>query len=178
MAAVTPIATVLGAASAGLGVAQTAAQNRATRQSQDIERQRQDLAAERDTERAAADMAGLREDQARADRDRRDLLRRSQASQRARLGAQGVDADSGSGEALLLGLVSAAEQDREDLDADVTRAIQRIQSDLDHNRRVDLLDRAELDSRSRLSRLSAAQSGLGATRRAVSAAGSLAPLLR
>lgn len=85
---------------------------------------------------------------------RRAGLRRVMARTRSRLAAQGIDAAGGSGEALLLGLVSETDEERRQAASlDRLRAA-ALERDFDDARRRNLLELNELAERQRLELLS------------------------
>lgn len=88
------------------------------------------------------------------ERLRRTALRRAMASTRATLGAQGVGTADGSGEAILLGLVSETGAERRE--ATTSDALRRrvVQEELDALGRRNLLEQAQLAERQRLEILS------------------------
>jgi hypothetical protein len=189
MSSFVPIATVLGTvAGIGLQIAQGVGQQReAVAQSraqavryqvrqQDVSAENRALEAEAARQREAAqeDVAELRKGQGESDRLRQDALRRSIARRRAALGAKGIDATAGSGEALLLGLVDdsalrGAQEHRRTGDR-----VSEIKRDLDYRQRLNLLERSRLQGQYRLNRAAyqadaqeARTRSLGRTRSAV-----------
>jgi len=99
---------------------------------------------------ADADAAGrieaIRAAEADANAERQAALRRAMARQRARLGASGIDLASGSGEAILLGLVDETELERDRARGRATRDIDAIRRRLSATRRSNLLARRRLRS--------------------------------
>lgn len=96
-------------------------------------------------QRIAADAASVEE-------GRRVALRRAMARQRAQFGAQGIDADDGSGEAVLLGLFQESDVERaqrERLDTLRNRAIDEA---MEERSRINVLQRAQLKERHQLDR--------------------------
>lgn len=73
-------------------------------------------------------------------RERRDQLRRALATQRARFGAQGIAAGGGSVEAALGGLEAEAARDEQAASSAGAMRIDRIDDQLDWQRRRNLLD--------------------------------------
>ncbi len=73
-------------------------------------------------------------------RERRDQLRRALATQRARFGAQGIAAGGGSVEAALGGLEAEAARDEQEASSVGTMRINRIDDQLDWQKRRNLLD--------------------------------------
>jgi hypothetical protein len=86
-----------------------------------------------------------------ATRERQDQLRRALATQRARFGAQGILSDAGSAQAALGGL--QAEADRQDAEARATSSLRldRLDDQLDWQRRRSLLDASSPTYRSTFS---------------------------
>jgi hypothetical protein len=165
MGTLIPIATILGTvASVGLqaaqGVAahrQAAAQSRA--QAVQYQVRQQEVAADdtaltaeaaRRREIAQEDIGRLRRDQADSDRLRRNALRRAVAKRRAALGAKGIDATAGSGEALLLGLVDDSALKGSQEHRRTGDRVAEIRRDLDYRQRLNLLERSRLQGRYRL----------------------------
>lgn len=79
-----------------------------------------------------------------------DALRRTMARTRATLGASGVSAADGSGEAILLGAVNDSTVERQNADQIDQIKRQAIQQELDNARRRNLLEQAQLADRQRL----------------------------
>jgi len=195
MAALVPLATI---AVAGLQVAQAVTAQRqqqqqyrvdypAQQQAYQVQRQqtaldRQELDVQQDRQRTGAyeQMTDIVREQEQSDRRRKEALRRAVARRRAGLGARGIDAAGGSGEALLLGLVNEAALQAADEHADTRSRYEAVQRDLDHRQRVNLLDRGRLANEDRLTALSRQRhaatrppTDFGAARAAASAAGTL-----
>jgi len=105
------------------------------------EQQRIHLAEQRQTATEEARIGDVRADLAAGDTRRRDALRRAMAAQRARLGARGVDPESGTGEALLLGLVDQAELERAEAHGAARRTLASITADRHWRRKRNLFDR-------------------------------------
>lgn len=85
-----------------------------------------------------------------AERRRVDALRRTMARSRAAMGASGVSAADGSGEAILLGAVNDSATERQNADQLDQIKRQAIQQELDNARRRNLLEQAQLADRQRL----------------------------
>ena len=85
-----------------------------------------------------------------AERRRVDALRRTMARSRAVMGASGVSAADGSGEAILLGAVNSSATERQNADQLDQIKRQAIQQELDNARRRNLLEQAQLADRQRL----------------------------
>lgn len=92
-------------------------------------------------------------DGAEAERRRRVALRRAVARQRAQLGAQGISTSDGSGEAILLGLVDEAEEDRRQAKRLDRLKLAELEAEERSAYRRNLLDLARLADRHRLERL-------------------------
>jgi len=111
-----------------------------------------------DTDAAEADAATTRsrlaQDAATQERQRRDALRRAVAGQRTGMAGRGLDADAGSGEAILLGLASDA--DLASADADAARRLREkaIDDDLATRRARNLLEQTDYAQRQQLAWLS------------------------
>lgn len=100
---------------------------------------------------ARAQTQQIEQTQAIASRQRQDQLRRALATQRARFGAQGVAAGSGSAEAALGGLeAEATREDAESRSLGELR-IDRLNDQLDWQRRRNLLEASSSGSRSAFS---------------------------
>jgi len=110
------------------------------------------------TQAAEADAATERErialDTGTEERRRRTALRRAVAGQRTDMAARGLDADGGSGEAILLGLT--ADTDLASAEADAARRLREkaIDDDLVARRRRNLLEQTDYAERQRLNWLS------------------------
>jgi len=83
-----------------------------------------------------------------------DALRRTMARTRASMGANGVSAADGSGEAILLGLVNDTDGERQDAQRIDQIKRQAIQQEVENIRRRNLLEQAQLAERQRLEFLS------------------------
>lgn len=99
---------------------------------------------------ADAQSQQIRQTAAAAEAERRDALKRTQATTRARLGANGVGAQDGSGRAVLLGRQAATDAESAAQAKTDQSRLQSIQADLDNRRRVNLLAQAELADRQRI----------------------------
>lgn len=99
---------------------------------------------------AQAQLAQINANAAAEERRRVDALRRTMARTRATLGARGVSAADGSGEAILLGAVNDSAMERQDADQIDQIKRQAIQQELDNARRRNLLEQAQLADRQRL----------------------------
>ncbi len=89
------------------------------------------------------------------ERKRRDALRRAVARQRAQFGGSGISSNGGSSEAVLLGLFDETEAERgarEKLDA---LRFGALDQGLDQQRRLDVIQRTQLQESQRIGRLTA-----------------------
>ncbi len=165
MAALTPIATVLTVAAQGLQAAhdvagtalRTAHGHAAYRQQArelDAQVEHVDLRQQQDQAEAAEQRARTERETEREQRRRRDALRRAVSRQRASLGARGLVAPEGSGEALLLGLVDESAADGAALDQERQARLATIDRDAEYRRRLNLIERSRLAGRRRLHTLS------------------------
>lgn len=114
---------------------------------------RQNLGEANAAEQSALDRQSLAADAASAENDRRTALRRAVARQRAQFGAQGLNPDDGSGEAVLLGIFGESEQEkarREQLD---NIRFQALDQGLAQERKINVLQRTQLKERQNLERL-------------------------
>jgi hypothetical protein len=103
---------------------------------------------------AATERARLGQDAAIGERQRRAALRRAVAARRTDMAGRGLDADGGSGEAILLGLTSDA--DLASADADAARRLREkaIDDDLATRRARNLLEQTDYAQRQQLAWLS------------------------
>lgn len=104
----------------------------------------QNLAYSQKAADVANQQAQIRENQAQSEADRQAALRRAVARQRAQFGSSGIGSDSGSGEAVLLGLVNdstAAGDARKRTD---TLREQALTQDLENLNQRNLLERTQL----------------------------------
>jgi hypothetical protein len=116
-------------------------------------RAQQTLGEANAAEQAALDRQKFSADAASADADRRAALRRAMARQRAQFGAQGLSADDGSGEAVLLGMFDESEQEKAKRDQLDNLRFQALDQDLEQQRKINVLQRAQLKERQNLERL-------------------------
>lgn len=121
-------------------------------QNQAAGQQRANQAADMADRQAGAQtqLAQIAASAATEERRRVDALRRTMARTRAALGASGVSAADGSGEAILLGAVNDSAMERQDADRIDQIKRQAIQQELDNARRRNLLEQAQLADRQRL----------------------------
>ncbi|MBP2301589.1 hypothetical protein [Azospirillum picis] len=114
----------------------------------------QDQAYGRQAADAQSQLAELTAAADAAEQRRLTALRQAVGRTRAGLGARGLSAQDGSGEAILLGLTNASETERKD--AHATEQLKRgaIQQGLDETRRRNLLELSQLADRQRLEYLS------------------------
>ncbi len=89
----------------------------------------------------------IRKNQEIAARKRRDQLRRAQATQMAKFGAQGVSPSGGSSDALLKGLSSRSAQDARDARGLGDLRIGEINNQLSRRRRPNLLELTNIGKR-------------------------------
>ncbi|PWC34182.1 hypothetical protein TSO352_28170 [Azospirillum sp. TSO35-2] len=89
-----------------------------------------------------------------AEQRRLAALRQTVAKTRAGLGARGVTAQDGSGEAILLGLTNASDTERKDAQATDQLKRAAIQQNLEEVKRRNLLEQSQLADRQRLDYLS------------------------
>lgn len=131
-----PINSLIGTVTDTIGLTQSARDaDRSYNQARALyDQQAREIAQESKAQRNA-----LALDAAKAETDRRDALRRASAKQRATFGGQGISADEGSGEAVLLGLLqdSEAEKSYRDRLDDLKR--RTIAQDTDNKNRRNLL---------------------------------------
>ncbi len=90
---------------------------------------------------------------AEGERQRRRALRRAVARQRAQLGSQGLSAADGSGEAILLGLVREAEEDRKQSARLDRLRLKDLEAEEQSAYRRNLLELTRLSDRHRIERL-------------------------
>lgn len=123
-----------------------AVETRQLRDAQDLEAadRRRDLEAR--AERLALEGAE-------GERQRRRALRRAVARQRAQLGSQGISAADGSGEAILLGLVREADEDRKQSARLDRLRLKDLEADEQSAYRRNLLELTRLADRQRIERL-------------------------
>lgn len=115
-------------------------------------RAQQGLAEMSAAEQAALDRQKLSLDAASLENSRRSALRRAVARQRAAFGSQGLIANDGSGEAVMLGLFEESEGERstrERLDSLRLRAMDQDDAD---RQRMNVLQRTQLKERHNLDR--------------------------
>ncbi len=103
-------------------------------------------------EQAALDRQKLSLDAATADESRRAALRRAVARQRASFGTQGISAADGSGEAVMLGLFEESESERSARERLDSLRAQAIDQDLAERRRINVLQRTQMQERQNLDR--------------------------
>lgn len=88
-----------------------------------------------------------------AEENRRAALKRAVARQRANFGSQGVGSGSGSSQAVLLGLISESDEEREQRERLDTLRNTAINQDLDQTVRLNTLQREQLRERNNLNSL-------------------------
>lgn len=111
-----------------LAVAGTIQGMQQSRQQEKYQRQVQGM----QMQQAQSEIAGLEEQRASAERERRERLERAEASQRAAFASSGVSAD-GSGDAVFGNLLAQSEQERDDLNNQINRRIGSLQSGIQMN---------------------------------------------
>lgn len=109
------------------------------------------LAQEKESQAQLAQLAAAADA---AEKRRVEALRQSMSKTRASLGARGVSATDGSGEAILLGLTKDTETDRQNAQAVDQLKKQAIQQNLDAVKRRNLLEQTQLADRQKLEFLS------------------------
>lgn len=87
-----------------------------------------------------------------AEAARRDALRRAVSRQNAQFGAQGLDATDGSGEAVLLGMFEESEAEKTQREKLDKLRGQAIESQLEEEKRINVLQRTQLQERQNLQR--------------------------
>lgn len=103
-------------------------------------------------QRAAIDRAEIEARADEAERERRAALRRSVARQRAAFGSSGVSTSGGgSSEAVLLGLFEESDADRQERERLDNLRLGAIDQNLDNQRRLNLIQRTQLQERQRIS---------------------------
>jgi hypothetical protein len=115
-------------------------------------RAQQGLAEMTAVEQAALDRQNIAANAQNAEAARRTALRRATARQRATFGAQGLSANDGSGEAVLLGLFDESDADRQSRERLDTLRNQAIDQNLDQQQRINVLQRTQLQERQSLDR--------------------------
>lgn len=140
----------------GLGSGAEADQRSALRAQQDLAlrqlQAQQGLSEANAAQDAALNRQKIASDAATTEAERRSALKRAVARQRAQYGAQGLESADGSGEAVLLGMFGESDDDRvarERLDGLRSQAIDQ---DLDEQRRINVLQRTQLQEKQALDR--------------------------
>lgn len=153
----TSLTATLGAASQVVGAIQTLSGNSAAERAQELqlrqlqERQRlqqQQLAQDNALERERIALQSAQDEE-----DRRNALRRAVSRQRATFGGRGISANSGSSQAVLLGLMNETEDElaqREQLDNLRNRA---LDLEAGQTRSLNLLQATQLQQRNALNDL-------------------------
>lgn len=140
MAGIESIAALLGVASGVAGMVQQA-------RTAQVDSQRLTAQANANVAAAAREQDEIARERAETERARRAALRRAIASQRAKLGAQGISSSEGSGEALLLGLVNDSALDAAEAEDERRAALTRIREELAGQQTLSLLDQERLSLR-------------------------------
>ena len=128
------------------------------RNSENAQQREQELALKQLKQQQSAEQAGLERQKeslqaSEAEETRRLALRRAVSRQRAQFGAQGVGSNTGSSEAVLLGLFDESDDERsrrEELDTLRNRA---LDTNLAQEKSLNLLQATQLAQRQKLSRL-------------------------
>lgn len=115
--------------------------------------QRQNLDYAQAQQNIALEQEQNRLDAQHTEQQRRVALRRAVARQRASFGGQGISQDSGSAEAVLLGLFSESEEERQAREKSDSLREQALQQDLSHSRQLNLLQQTQLKERQRINRI-------------------------
>ncbi len=161
MGAITPIVSGLGtlASTAGtinqiVNTAQSFGGHSPTKREQDLALQqlqaRQQLAQQQSAARSALDQERLSASAKAVESDRQRALRRAVARSRAKFGGQGISTNSGSAQAILLGLFDESEEEhtqRTNIDNLRGRA---IDLDLSNQSGLNVLQRTQLQERQNL----------------------------
>lgn len=103
-------------------------------------------------EHASLDKEKIALDQQQAEKDRKASLKRAVARQRALSGARGVSGDSGSGEAILLGLFEESDDEREERQRLDSLRKKSLDQDIENRQRQNLLEVSQLRERQALER--------------------------
>lgn len=103
-------------------------------------------------EQSALDRQRLSLDTATSEEARRGALRRAVARQRASFGSQGVIANDGSGEAVMLGLFNESENEKDTRNRLDSLRTQAIDQDMADRQRINVLQRTQLQERQNLDR--------------------------
>ncbi len=115
-------------------------------------------------QKAAMERAKIEQDAEAAEATRQAALKRAIARQRALFGASGIaSGDSGSSQALLLGLAEESEEERQHREALDTLRYQALDSDLAHRRRVNVLELGALRDKQNIGKATAYADVIGSS---------------
>lgn len=109
--------------------------------------QRQKIERRDAQEKAALDKSEIVAKAAQAETERKNALRRAVARQRAQFGASGISSNGGSAEAVLLGLIEESNDDRHSREKLDALRLQEIDQSLQNKKRVNTLERTQLQQR-------------------------------
>lgn len=163
MGAITPVLQVLPTVLQGASLVSKIVSNERSAKDQ---REGQDLALRQLQERQAEQQKQSAEDAAlqrqqitlsaeEDERKRRDALRRAVARQRANFGASGISSAGGSAEAVLLGLFDESDDERSERERLDALRFGALDQGLDQQRRLDVIQRTQLQESQRIGRLTA-----------------------
>jgi len=100
--------------------------------------------------KTAYEKAQMRLDAEQDDAERREKLRRAIAKQRAQYGASGIDADSGSAAAYLLGIENLSDEQRAEREALLAMKSSILEENYNSMKRVNTLELTQLKERNKL----------------------------
>lgn len=157
MQALSSISSIVNTANTAFGMIQSINDpHRQLRAQQDVAlqqlRAQQGLAEAHSAEKAAQERQKIALDAAQSEEQRRAALKRAVARQRTQFGAQGLSDLDGSGQAVMLGMFAESDQERarrEQIDSLRTSA---IDTDLEQQRRLNVLQRTQLQEQQALQR--------------------------
>lgn len=150
------LTSLAGAAMQALSIANTVVgavdryKDKSGTQAYDQQKAINDLRLKQDAERAALEKEKIRLDAEQAESARQSALRRAVARQRARFGASGISSNSGSAQALLLGLFDESEDDLNQRTALDTLKAAAIDQGLTQQQRINTLQLTQLRERNRM----------------------------
>ncbi len=99
---------------------------------------------------AALEKSALRQNAQANEKSRKDALRRTVASQKAKFGAAGVSSGGGSSEAVLLGMIEDSEEEGQENDNVMSLKLAAIDQDLSQEKSLNVLQRTQLQERNNL----------------------------
>jgi len=162
MATLVPVATqalsifkTVGGVASVLGATTNLIQDRNDRSSELAIRQlrdQQNLEQKQASQKAALDRQGVIINAQKAEDERRRALKRAVARQRANFGGAGVSSNSGSSEAVLLGLFDESEEERSSRERLDALRLNTIDNNLANVKRKNTLQRTQAESRQTLTR--------------------------